>query len=212
MPCTRQEPAEGTWDPHALKVWHLGLAWKSYRCHTVCIPSTCGAHSTNTLTWLPTKHTMPVATPADLMQAATKDMRDALNSSDENAFISNLPQTQTELLKELTEALTNIANTTNPEPCEPTISKPLVKCCQPQHHKVRRKPAACQPTEHPFTEGDRECASSEGGSPQRPSSDRGWGSQPMRLLLRGWQNQPSNKRADAAETERNTSSTKQRPT
>ena len=63
-----------TWDPHALEAWYPGHAPKSYRCFTTYIPSTGGTRITNTLTWLPSKCTMPVATPADLIRAAAEDM------------------------------------------------------------------------------------------------------------------------------------------
>ena len=70
---------------------YLGPALHSYRCYTVYIISTGGTRITNTLTWLPSKYKMPIATPADLFRAAAADMRDALLQEQPNTLISNLP-------------------------------------------------------------------------------------------------------------------------
>ena len=119
-----KKPERKTWDPYALDGWYIGPALHSYRCYIVYIPATNGTRITNTLTWLPRKYTMPVATPADLIRAAAEDMREALLSDQPNTFISHLPPSQHHYLQELTEVLTNIANTADIQPQETVLQDP----------------------------------------------------------------------------------------
>ena len=187
---------KGTWDPHALEAWYLGPAWNSYRCCDVCVPSTCGVRITNTLTWLPTKYTMPVATPADLIRAAAEDMKDALKSTEKNTFISNLPQTKTDLLKELTEVLTNIAKTANPSRSEPPITEPVIPSDrrspihtrherhEPRHRVRLQEPHSSQSPATPDLRGCSRMRQLRGWFPPTPQL-RGWSPTPTRLL-RGW--------------------------
>jgi hypothetical protein len=51
------------WSPHGLDGWYIGPALKSYyRCFTVWIWDTQHEHICDTLSWFPTKVTMPLAT------------------------------------------------------------------------------------------------------------------------------------------------------
>jgi Reverse transcriptase (RNA-dependent DNA polymerase) len=49
----------GTWAPHALDGWYVGPALESYRCHRVWMWDTRAVRICDTLTWMPTRLSMP---------------------------------------------------------------------------------------------------------------------------------------------------------
>ena len=73
-----QSSSRKSWAPHALDGWYVGPAMESYRCHRVCIPKTRGTRIVDTVTWLPHKFTLPVATTTDLINASLQDLAQAL--------------------------------------------------------------------------------------------------------------------------------------
>jgi hypothetical protein len=89
----------------------------SYRCYTVYLPSTGRTRIINTLTWLPEKHKIPIATPADLLQASLKDLTSVLQQlkSPADTPIPTLPPTELDVLNELTDILTNKSDSASPQ-------------------------------------------------------------------------------------------------
>ena len=43
----------GTWDPHAVEAWYVGLAMHHYRCYRTWVWKTQAECITNTLAWIP---------------------------------------------------------------------------------------------------------------------------------------------------------------
>jgi hypothetical protein len=66
-----------------------------------------------TLTWLPDKITMPIATPQDMVQAAIEDLTTALQHSKQGTLAQHLQPSATAKLQELAEIFTNNNNTAN---------------------------------------------------------------------------------------------------
>ena len=74
---------------------------ESYRCHRVFITATQAERIVNTVTWRPTKHIIPIATPTDLLTAAIKDLRAALHMTPPGVATPHLKPTQVQALKSL---------------------------------------------------------------------------------------------------------------
>ncbi|WP_281640541.1 Ty1/Copia family ribonuclease HI [Aurantimicrobium minutum] len=98
-----------TWAPHAIDGYYVGPAMDSYRCYTVYLPSTGKTRIIDTLTWLPVKHNIPLATPTDLLRATLQDLKTVLKEIKQptNTPIPLLPPTELDMLQTLTEVLTN---------------------------------------------------------------------------------------------------------
>jgi hypothetical protein len=96
-----EKPAvRGTWAAHAVDGWHLGPALNHYRCHRVWIWATRAERISDTLSWFPSKVSMPTASPVDRIQASVLDLLEALSHPIPNAPMSLLSPTEhAELLR-----------------------------------------------------------------------------------------------------------------
>ena len=57
-----ENPSQHTsWDPHAVDGWYIGPALNSYRCYKIWVWETRRQRIYDTLSWFPTKFTMPLA-------------------------------------------------------------------------------------------------------------------------------------------------------
>jgi hypothetical protein len=66
----KKYPDGTTWSPHASYGWYIGPALESYHCFPVWIWETQVACICDTISWLPTKVTMPLASSNDLVLVA----------------------------------------------------------------------------------------------------------------------------------------------
>jgi hypothetical protein len=70
-----------TWAPHGVDGWYVGPALESHRCYTIWIEETRAIRVCDTtLSWLPTKVTMPLSSSNDLILAGVQDILEALRN------------------------------------------------------------------------------------------------------------------------------------
>ena len=67
-----------TWATHAVNGCYRSPALYYYQCYHMWICETASVRTTDTLSWFPTKVTMPVASPLERATAATQDLISAL--------------------------------------------------------------------------------------------------------------------------------------
>jgi hypothetical protein len=104
-------PTERTsWSPHALDGWYTGPALDSYRCYKVWIWETRGERICETISWFPTKVTMPLASSTDLILAGIQDIVRALHNPTQGSPIAPLTDSHVQALQQLTTLLTGIVS------------------------------------------------------------------------------------------------------
>jgi hypothetical protein len=112
----------GLWSDHAIKGWYVGPVFNHYRLHTMYCKDSGAERTAGTLTWLPDRITMPIATPQDMAQMVIQDLTAALQHPQQRLLAQHLQPSATEKLQELTELFTNINNTAGQDPQQVTIS------------------------------------------------------------------------------------------
>jgi hypothetical protein len=118
-----EKPANRTtWSPHGLDGWYTGPALSSYRCYTIWIWETRADRICDTITWFPTKVTIPPSSSTDIIMNSLHDIVQALKNPAPASPIAPRTDTQTKALLDLTELLTSICQ---PAPLQPT-EKPLL--------------------------------------------------------------------------------------
>jgi hypothetical protein len=110
-----------SWSPHALDGWYTGPALDSYRCFRIWAWDTRAERICDTLSWFPTKVTMPIASSNDLILAGIQDIVSALQNPSPGSALAPLTDSHVEALLTLTEILTGVARATPPIP---TVNKP----------------------------------------------------------------------------------------
>ena len=104
------KPAQRTtWSPHAEDGWYIGPAMDSYRCYNIWIWDSRATRICDTVSWFPTKVTMPLASSTDLIVAGIKDIHHALLHPSPGSPLAPLTDSHTKALRQLTEVLTSIA-------------------------------------------------------------------------------------------------------
>jgi hypothetical protein len=104
------KPADrDTWSPHGSDGWYNGPTLESYRCFTVWIWDTRQTRITNTLSWFPSKVTMPLASSTDLILAGIQDIIRALTHPSANSPLAPRTDSEVQALQDLTTLLSNIA-------------------------------------------------------------------------------------------------------
>ncbi|KAI2506705.1 Reverse transcriptase (RNA-dependent DNA polymerase) [Fragilaria crotonensis] len=104
------KPAERTtWSPHGADGWYTGPALESYRCYTVWLWDTRATRVCDTLSWFPTKITMPLASSNDLILAGIHDILHALKHPSPGSPLAPLADSHHRALTELTSILTSLA-------------------------------------------------------------------------------------------------------
>jgi hypothetical protein len=97
-----------TWSPHATDGWYIGPAMESYRCYKVWIWETRSVRICDTISWFPTKVTMPLASSTDLILAGIKDILHALHNPSPGSALAPLTDSHTAALHQLTTILTSV--------------------------------------------------------------------------------------------------------
>jgi hypothetical protein len=129
-----EKPADReTWSPHGLDGWYVGPALDSYRCFTVWMWDTRRERICDTVSWFPTKVTMPLASSTDLVLAGIQDIVHALTYPSHNSPLALRTDSQVQALLDLTTLLTNIVAPASPsapplrvEPAQTKPSDPIV--------------------------------------------------------------------------------------
>ena len=104
------KPSERTtWSPHGADGWYTGPALESYRCYTVWLWETRATRLCDTLTWFPTKVTMPLASSNDLILAGVHDILHALQHPSPGSPLAPLTDSHHEALVQLATLLTSLA-------------------------------------------------------------------------------------------------------
>jgi hypothetical protein len=143
----------GTWSDHAVEGWYVGPALDHYRLHTVYVDKTRSERTAGTLTWMPERIAMPVATPADMILAAVTDLKNALQMPKQGTIVPHLLPTVTEKLQELSNLMTNEDNRAGNDPRqdeqaeqtqeepqpEPPIATPLLPTILTKDHQPRNR-------------------------------------------------------------------------
>jgi hypothetical protein len=100
-----------------LNGWYIGPTLESYRCFMVWIWDTRRKRITDTLSWFPTKVTMPNASSTDLVIAGIYDIVHALtNPSNKNSAFAPQMESKVQALRDITTLLSNIAAPPKPAP------------------------------------------------------------------------------------------------
>jgi hypothetical protein len=103
-----------TWSPHALDGWYIGPALESYQCYNVWLWDTRHEQQIcDTISWFPTKVTMPLASSTDLVMAGIQDIIQALQNPTANSPLAPYTDSQVKAHQDLTSLLTGIVNQDN---------------------------------------------------------------------------------------------------
>ncbi len=68
----------GTWAPHGLAGWYIGLSMEHYRCYKIHIIKTGGQRDIDTLTFFPHYHPLPTPSPIKQLTMAAKQLTQAI--------------------------------------------------------------------------------------------------------------------------------------
>jgi hypothetical protein len=126
-----------TWSPHASDGWYIGPALDSYRCYTVWMCETRATRISDTLSWFPTKVTMPLASSTDLILAALHDITNALQNPSPGSPLAPVTDSHVAALKTMTDVLTGlcpdapIATASPPMLVQPPTNSPLLRVAAP---------------------------------------------------------------------------------
>ena len=102
-----------TWAPHADDGWYIGPANEHYRCYRVYMTETKAERITDTISWFPTKTTLPTNSSAEIIAAALHDVHHELvNQRPENSICS-INESQREVLKQITQTYKQIIDPSN---------------------------------------------------------------------------------------------------
>jgi hypothetical protein len=107
-----------TWSPHGLDGWYVGPATESYRCWRIWIFETRSIRTCDTVTWFPTKVTMPNSSSNDLIVAALHDIVHALRHPSPKSPLAPSTDSQSQALQMIVELLTN-STATKESPAPP---------------------------------------------------------------------------------------------
>ena len=109
-----------TWSPHGADGWYTGPALESYRCYTVWLWDTRATRLCDTLSWFPTKTTMPLASSNDLILAGIQDIVQALRAPSPGSPLAPLTDSHHAALRQLTDILSALAQPATRDPHSPT--------------------------------------------------------------------------------------------
>ena len=97
-----------TWSPHGEDGWYIGPALESYRCYNVWVWATRSTRICDTLSWFPTKVTMPLASSNDLILAGIQDIVHALNNPSPGSPLAPLTDSHHHALRQLTDCFSTV--------------------------------------------------------------------------------------------------------
>jgi len=105
----------GTWSPHAVDGWYLGLATLHYRCYRVWILKTTSERIADTVVWFSTKVSMPNSSSTDAAIAAARDLTNTLLHPSPASPLSPISDSQHAALQQLSTIFHEI---TDPGPAK----------------------------------------------------------------------------------------------
>ena len=154
------KPSERTtWSPHGTDGWYTGPALESYRCYTVWLWDTRASRICDTLTWFPTKVTMPLASSNDLILAGIHDIVQALRNPSPKSPLAPLTDSHHDALSQLTTILTSIVEPPNQavraEICDtqsatPSATDTPLRVATPPIHELANRPNKDAPLRVPL--------------------------------------------------------------
>jgi Reverse transcriptase (RNA-dependent DNA polymerase) len=109
--------ARETWAPHAVDGWYIGPALESYRCYRVWMWETKRERVCDTLSWHPSKISVPTVQPVDEIRAALHDIMRAIVKPPTTSPQLEFTPTELAALRNLDTILHGgTETTTEPEP------------------------------------------------------------------------------------------------
>jgi hypothetical protein len=109
------------WSPHGLDAWYVGPALDSYRCYNIWVWETRAERICDTVTWFPSKVTIPASLSTGIIMSSLHDIVHALKHPAPASPLAPMTDTHTQALVTLTKLLTSLCQpTTKPEPV-PTL-------------------------------------------------------------------------------------------
>jgi hypothetical protein len=105
-----------TWSPHGLDGWYVGPATESYRCWRIWIYETRAIRICDTVSWFPTKVTMPANSSNDMILAALHDIVQAIKNPSPKSPIAPRTDSHVQALQNIVELLTNVSTKEPPAP------------------------------------------------------------------------------------------------
>ena len=102
-----------TWAPHADEGWYIGPANEHYRCFRVYMTETKAERITDTISWYPTKTTLPTASSTEIIAAALNDVAHELSNQRPDKLLCNISDTNVEALKKVTNIFKHIIDPSN---------------------------------------------------------------------------------------------------
>jgi Reverse transcriptase (RNA-dependent DNA polymerase) len=91
----------GTWAPHALDGWYVGPALESYRCHRVWMWDTRATRICDTITWMPTRVTMPSPSTYTVIEEHLREIIQLLCKPMSNPHLQPLPESHLHAIETL---------------------------------------------------------------------------------------------------------------
>jgi hypothetical protein len=102
-----------TWAPHADEGWYIGPASEHYRCYRVYMTETKTERISDTISWYPTKVTLPTSSSAEVITAALHDVQQELLNQRPDNSICTISDNQREILKQMTNTFKQIIDPNN---------------------------------------------------------------------------------------------------
>jgi hypothetical protein len=130
-----------TWAPHGLDGWYVGPALDSYRCWQIWIWESRAVRICDTVTWYPTKVTMPDSSSTATIVACLKDIVNALQHPSPQSPLSPLTDTHNQALRDITQLLTHVVT----PPAAPTPPPPppaVLRVAKPAPDTAAEQPTA----------------------------------------------------------------------
>ena len=152
-----------TWMPHAADGWYIGPALESYRCHRVWCWKTSAERICDTISWFPTKTTIPTASSADTILACLQQIVDCLQKPAAGSPLAPLTGTHVEAIDRIRTLVADdiptamqpptrlIATAPAPEPLRSTDPAPVPRVAAPPTQAAPAPRVAETPPQHDIT-------------------------------------------------------------
>jgi len=102
--CFESPDIRRTWSPHGVKGFYLGPSLHHHRVFRIWIPTTSRVRESDTVAWFPQQFLMPGSSPTELVEAALRDLQDAVLKLSGTVSV---PLDQRQLLLETTVTATD---------------------------------------------------------------------------------------------------------
>ena len=126
-----EKPAQrATWAPHAVDGWYIGPALEHYRCHQVWIWESNSSRICDTISWFPTKVTVPHINSNDLILSGVQTIVTALQNPSADTTLAPLQESHLDAVRRITTLLTDIAQ---------PIATPLLRVERSEERRVGKE-------------------------------------------------------------------------